>query len=1697
MFFLALDCDTFTGVRTILLSCLLLALLTDYTPYAEGGISPTAADQPIQEGEAAAEPDSQSIPEDPAITQLEAPEALFELDIGDAEVDFFLEGAWRASLLGSFGVLIGPDGTQLSPFPGFGQGLTFQQMPDLTFSVWLLNRFFIEASVIGDFLEHDYDYFDQNYILMGYLGEEGEFLKRILIGSKDVGIDPFPFVDVPEPGSSSLGVEAVMGTGMSEHQLLLRYDNNEPDSLTYIGSNLVSEQEIALDEYIRGRFFKLPDDDIDAGTLEVYLEDPRGAYSDGDGRHYRKATVDDAELDRENGTVFLKEAASGSLLVYYEIGGSPVGQTVGSQGDGAFPGETGLKLDLSGSNDFDWGQTYLGELMSERQVIVGSDTCLLLYRPGEFSPFEVLSSYALDGTVPEDLSRLRVAIVRKGNLNTKIPPDTADVAFRLTPGEDFIRAYYLDDPDLRAEFRNLYPFLDASNPTPPFDPENLLYGPLADAKPGYLNYEILVSELTPVSTYRIGSDIVPGSVQILRNGISETRFDVDYETGLITFLTEIAEDERLVVSFRRQSALANNGDILFAWGNTLTFSETLNLQLATGVRWNLLPGSYTDEAYTRTGCVVASAGVEGTLGPLSYQASVAGAYTNPDTTGVMRLLGMESTGINVPLSENTAYVASPPNGDDPLTSALDTLTHATRGKLLYKDYRSYGLLGTSVLMPYTEVPPADQIFAYDQNGSKPGPYIAAGSSEGIDSGQSLVLDFDLAADEWVGIQLPVSYGGAVSDLSRMQGISLLYRTLDIDAGSSFTVYLQLGAIGEDLDEDGVLDEELSPSARGFVFDEGNYGVDLRIGSGPKNEGNDRLDSEDVNGNGFLDPDDPSADPDIITLDDLSTITDTVGWTSYTHTFSVAEKRKIARTRSLRLVVVRTGGSDPTGRLLLDEISLAGSRFFADWVVDPVGPAELSAREIEEWEMTDPPSKPLQGTFAEVEDIFHPYEETQKVVEVSWSGGGGQTWQTRGYTEAQTEGIRYRSIVYYTHFPSANGDVLNFSLADEDGNALRWSYPPFATTEWEKIVVSLDQGKIFRNGTELTGAGVDVSEPAHYGSLGLFTVELTNTDAGTLYLDELHLTDPQGSLGAGATLDLELNLPGELVSWGAYPLIHDLSFRQRAAYASRGFSALYGTPLAAQRYSSVSELELGLSLVDMNVDFTVTGTDNLVTLGGGHGLTVPNIPSPVVFTDSFSLRERDTGKELNRKNTLALKIPPVAQLDLQSQAGSLEEILSQSWGADLRITPMPFSLQNSLSISGAVDEFVLGSGGYFSNWIDGYALLFPYQTLSEWNGDKWPSAEELERKADLDLDWSLNTLPAGLQTIWRHGFHSYDFVAAGRMLQSSAEMELSVPLRWQDQGVSLFSITPGYRRHLDVVDPETGVGDYSEDFSRSFETIYGQRYLYGQFPFIELYSPDAEQLFLDLSDKLNKADYSAEAYLRLSRRFSSRIRDLFLPSFFEFSVKKEFVKDEDLTDLYNSYSLSAQSTALNLFGDFGAYPVFSFYRSDEFSTSLSLLMDVAEQTGGPFLRGLEMSLDHFFSFEGEKDEQLTFENRYRLRQDREEIGTEIVWGDTVKLLYLWSRYPENGVRLPFLPEAVGGQGYWSHHESLELELNGPGEDSSYHPFNLILSHKSTALLPDYGEISAEMSAGIDVEKTSGGVRYWRLGFSGGISVQIEF
>ncbi len=268
--------------------------------------------------------------------------------------------------------------------------------------------------------------------------------------------------------------------------------------------------------------------------------------------------------------------------------------------------------------------------------------------------------------------------------------------FRLTPGTDYLTAYR--DEDLRGNLRNLYPFLDEDLATTVFDPDNLLYGPNADPSPGYLQHDLRVSLLTPVSSFGLGADVVPGSVQVLRNGVAENRYEFDAAVGVVSFLTEIAPDDRLIISFRRKQSLAGNGDLLFVWGNTIPLGDAHTLQVASGLRWNVVPGTYTEEAYKRTGSALVSAGLQGEVGPLRYEVSAAAGFTNPDTTGRMRLLGMEGQGREISLSESTAWPAAPPANTSVAPGALDAADN--EGYSTYKD------------LPY-------------ETGSKPGPYVAS------------------------------------------------------------------------------------------------------------------------------------------------------------------------------------------------------------------------------------------------------------------------------------------------------------------------------------------------------------------------------------------------------------------------------------------------------------------------------------------------------------------------------------------------------------------------------------------------------------------------------------------------------------------------------------------------------------------------------------------------------------------------------------------------------------------------------------------------------------------------------------------------------------------------------------------------------------------------------------------------------------
>jgi hypothetical protein len=204
---------------------------------------------------------------------------------------------------------------------------------------------------------------------------------------------------------------------------------------------------------------------------------------------------------------------------------------------------------------------------------------------------------------------------------------------------------------------------------------------------------------------------------------------------------------------------------------------------------------------------------------------------------------MEKHEMELEISKNNMFPSSIPHAD----FFSGALTQNNRGHLLFKNYESKNLGGSASLNSWTWSPPSSQIYAYTE-GSKIGPYVAAAGSHSLGDliEEIMVMDYEMSSNQdWVGAQMNLSTGwDDALDLSNIAAIRFAYRVAELPAGEKVSLHFQAGALDEDLDADGRLDEEAGPSSRGYAF---NHGVlTLYVGGGQEGFGNDIRDSEDAN-----------------------------------------------------------------------------------------------------------------------------------------------------------------------------------------------------------------------------------------------------------------------------------------------------------------------------------------------------------------------------------------------------------------------------------------------------------------------------------------------------------------------------------------------------------------------------------------------------------------------------------------------------------------------------------------------------------------------------------------------------------------------------------------------------------------------------------------------------------------------------------
>lgn len=1588
----------------------------------------------------------------------EAPEAIFQTQLSDADVDLYMLGSWDSSFTGSVGYDLSSGEYISAPFPQMTPGLVFTQVPDLTISLWLMDRYFFEATIKEDST--------QNTFLLGYEGKDDEFVQSVLVGNTQIDIEDYSFLTISSIPNNSLGASAAFKTENTWHELMVRYDPAEIAVKEFIGNNEVNRQTLLPTDYYRGRLFILPDTDFE--NIEVYIENDDGSFTGSDGRRYKKAENTEAVISSDDGTVLFSPPLESRALVYYTKNGFPIGNTSIGKGALCAVDGDGTPVPSGGTVDFSW---VLGDypmlsydLTDDWQVTVNGKDALLIYNRGEYSPFESLSYYQSEAMLPDDRSKINFGISSKSSDSDVIDEK---LKFRIEPEYNLINIY-VNANGVR-DMYNRYPLSGKFL--------NPVYGLSKKTVPGSFVKELRLETLTPVSSFSLDPDIVPGSVTVKRNGYAESMYDIDYASGIITFRTYIHPNDRIKITYKTSYIDTEGGDLLFATGNRFFLGDYMTAELAFGIKWNVLQNQYSRYPEQYKGSLLTTGGLEYTRENFNLALDTGVSITSPDTTGILRLFDMQQSGITMRLGGSYIFPSSVP--EDIISIGSFPAVRGNRGKLIYKDYYSYSV-GSASLNNYTWNVPDSQVYSYG-TGNPPGPYTAKASNDGI-QGEILVMDMDVDDDEWAGAQVPLRKYSENQDLSGAESISFKIKCEDVSDGK---LYIQIGTVSEDLDGDGILDSENSIYSEGFPFnDTGNSAV-LLVGGigGSTTRGNGSIDSEDNDLNRVLDREDSknivSQDIDdsllgyAITFSDISSLGN---WIKINHNFTTEEKKLLTQSSAVRFIYVNESGAAVTGRILIGELFIESSPFSAE------ASASAYAKEVyERYSSGEAPPETLVKAYPEVEDIFFSdfdITSTQKVLESGWSGTG---YTLTGFSSPVPYDM-YRKLAGYIRIPelgTPSPAEFTISYTDTSGRGITAIFTTEPFNAWRKFEIDLDKKRVSIDGEDMDGS-VKVTST----DKGLSMLKITSdSDAGKLYLDEVHLTDPKISLSGAVATRYEQYFPGTLLSAGGVSIISDLTLKEDFLHAREDFSSDLSENTDASNTRTKTTVKTGIlnSDLETNLDFSWVEPEFYSVID--HSYTSPLGTDFLTFTDYYSESKDEWSLTFSKRNELKAETGETGYFSASAESYLLYSDLSQRWDFGYKSdTYGRISGTSDLSLIKISSGYTTEDSWYMENWFNSFSLL------AADNSDKWP-----DRTIEAENSITFRGESSGTDILVKNGTQSSG-EDEDRSQTSTGMLQLQFP--FYKKSINGWDITPGYSRSFSYTNRDAPESSFLDDTALWFSDFSRQSYFFTGIPFAEFFSDGFEGTFEDKSSYLSKSTYTPAAFIKLARGRRQSISDLYAPSELGFRYSKDFTKNEDT--FVNIYRITGEYTAraVNMFGSTGIEPVFDFYRTDEFITRLSV---TASSTDTPVPQDREYAIGNSLYFSGHKDTEFIIDNKFRYVYSHSEDMKYFY--DDLSASYIWIRRPKERIYMKYLAEEKDDPAYFSHTESLIYSTAPESTLSEINYWSILLTHESALVFPEKGNFKAVLSIGMEKHKiydyVSDEKNIYLLGIQAGVFGKVMF
>lgn len=1543
----------------------------------------------------------------------EAASELFNMTINDSDVSLVMSGFWKGSLSFNWGISSGPLGTA----PDSGDSpLLFTQEADLALSLWIRKKWFLEVTFLDDY--------NLNTYRAGYQGFPGETVQYVGIGNTGLDFPVFPYLDLGGDSPSSFGAYGRFGSGGLNFHTMVRYDAAAREERIFVGNRERTFSSLSPEKTLRGISFVLPDEGISIPV--VYFQDKDGDLADSTGGRWRLGKPSEYAASGVYGIVELAREVAGMAAVSYGTG-APWSASMGAYDDGS-----GTSFLSRVQNIFDdttplasrtikleeYPQPGGGSLVPAT-LSIGGIPALVIYEPGTFSPFERQSRYRSPSAASEDAALVHPSSGERIDGFTLFPADSflaLDLPLYTLTGENSLRGIFELARDRQSADRRALTGMWPLTGGGVFCPEIYLPG-----RPVFTeDISLRFTNYGPAGAYAIGTDVIPGSVQVYRAGIPDSRISYDAGSGTVRLGTPAGFNEVLRITYLKRSEERRLGSL--AAGLGLTYKPEKNpfsAEAAIGVRWNVSQEAYTEEGAASPGTAGFGGRVSWNYDRLKASAAVGLGFEQPDTTGLYRVAGMEGKSeLVMALSTQRAFISQAP-------LLLPALVLPGRADLVYRNYRKSDILGVSKLMPIDWTAPVVP--------GKEGPYPAEDSGTEVCTAEFSLND---PGQNWTGFQVPLGEDGRLLEQAKAVVVPLRFYDPNIGSGSTIQVIAQFGTLK---------DPELGTG------ENPNLIVEEPLYSSPS----------------------PGTVPPTTLIHD----------NSVTITLDDAARRKLQNATHLRIIIVVSGGSF-SGRLLVYKPYILGASWRAitlnasGSITGAEDPA-VSIAEVRDPSLDTQQIRRLHpsGTNHVLKVEWNP--SVSPFPPVSSAGADGRTgtiplsrYRTASFylktPEALPETNPPSSINFGSFYlmiacgPSSLGRAREIVLQAEIPSGA------FTGLQGQWVKVDLDYaggGRAVRiNGNLVPGAVLsyrpdalnpaDTEFPEADQAYIAVWIDSLSAASGTFSLDEICLEEPVPSYRLNTGTTLTWSRPEDIVTIGGASVVSNFSINTALETGSTG------NPFVAEteNHNAVqSRSRAGITVLDtaLTGNFALHLSNDTSYWSGGHGIS--RSFGPLSLNEHFYTAPYDNIFD----HRLSIGVDEAVYARLGSTVNYELLILRRAWdfSAGLRAIENGrpgFSLNGGLVYTEKPGSPEQWTPDYAETWTGSFSEMLP----DAGSGDG-VSGNVQNRDVRGGADFSLDRTPLGLHLSF-DGSSSASNPA--QLTQSLARGALEVPFA--------FGVVRGTLRSDRTFSRALyGTGfDITEDLERYGTALYDAAPLWRSIPVYSLFDPglngalDAALENSALRKQTENTRWSES--LSLGLMFPERYDPLalILPS--RFSSRVDRTLEQRLDTRLDVFSLSSvlAFSGINLFGSMGTHPLFDFYRNDEFRHSVSGAASFPKGEDPVWRIQAEQNL-MFFGFKGA---EFGVTNTLTALSTGWIESAALVWTVPSEATLLASLYDrvmsklKNNDRFPAFSALAESEYERLRQETLELVIDRSGE---YAEYALVLGHESIVRIPGRLSLSA--------------------------------